>query len=522
MNAQLPSNSNPYRPRLAFAAGILLLAWTSPLFAAEDQPEPLLPLEQAIANALAYNLNLRVQQIDPVVAELNVVTQEAAFDPNLFSRASVSQSDQASTSAEGAEQASRSDSRSYSAGVAKRLVTGATVTASTALNRSDGSSFNSDLNQFVGGRLTERASLGLQLSQPLLRGRGRDVSLAPLRRAQSQERNARFELRNAVAELLQLTENAYWRLADAYARRALRQTNLQLAEKLVEENSERERLGLFTQLEVLQAQASLAQRREEIIRAEQAITEAADNLQAAMGLLDEQLSISARPVVSELPTPPASDRPFDTVVLTALERNFDTAIQLEILYQLEQDLLLARDSHRPELDLTLAGAYNGLSPEDARSAYDQALQRRGEDWNVSLGFSLPWGRRATAANLQRADLRIDQAEIRLAAIKQDLLREVRTAWRNARTATEQLAAATQVVALQQASFEQQSALFEQGRSTFRQLLEAQRDLDNAQLAFYDAKLGATEAQIALARAEGTLLERHAISWDEAENRVANP
>lgn len=501
---------------------MLLLALPNWPLAAAEATEPLLPLEQAIANALGNNLGLRVQQIDPVLAELNVVSQEAAFDSNLFSRASVSQSDQASTSAEGAEQASRSDSRSYSAGVSKRLVTGATLTASTSLSRSDGSSFNSDLNQFVGGRLTERASLGLQLSQPLLRGRGSDVNLAPLRRAESQERNARYQLRNAVADLLQQTETAYWRLADAYVRRSLRQTNLQLAEKLVEENRERERLGLFTQLEVLQAEASLAQRREEIIRAEQAITEAADTLQAAMGLLDEQLSISARPAVSELPTPPPSDRPFETVVQTGLERNFDTAIQHEILYQLEQERLLARDSHRPELDLTLAGSYNGLSPENARSAYDQAINRRGEDWNVSLGFSLPWGRRASSADLRRADLRIDQAEIRLAAIKQDLLREIRTAWRNARIATEQLAAATQVVALQEASYQQQTALFDEGRSTFRQLLEAQRDLDNARLAFYDAKLGATEAQIALARAEGTLLERHGFSWDEAENRVANP
>ncbi|EDY80820.1 outer membrane efflux protein [Verrucomicrobiia bacterium DG1235] len=473
-------------------------------------------LREAIDQALASNLGLRIQTLDPKIAEQAVVAEEAAFDPTLFSRANLSQSDLDWEDSDGATRQTTSDSRSYSLGVTKRVVTGGQITARASQSRSDGSSFNSDLGQLVGGSLSERASIGLEFTQPLLRDFGRDVNLAPLRQAQSQSRVADLQTRNSVLNLLQEIEVAYWRLSDAYERRDLGLSNLELSEKLLEEANERERLGLSTRIETLQAEASLAQRKEQIIRAEQAIREATDALLASMGSLDESLELEPSLAVAPLPESNSTIQAFPNVLENALERNFDADIQEELLEQLEQQRILAKNAERPEVDVSLSSSYNGLSPNSFEDSFSEALDRRGDDWGLSLSFNLPWGNRSAKSSVRQTLFRIEQGELRLAEIRQDLLRSVRSAWRDLDTSRQQLSAAELVVALQEATYEQERSKYDEGLSTFRTLLEAQRDLDVAKASLLDAKLSAIESEISLSRVEGTLLERHGIEWNATD------
>nr|WP_281384365.1 TolC family protein [Pelagicoccus albus] len=473
-----------------------------------------LSLRSAIDKALAQNLGLRIQSLDPEIADEAVIGQEAAFDPTIYSRANLSQSDLDWQDSDGNQRQTTSDSRSYSLGVTKRVTTGGQLTASASQSRSDGSSFNSELGQLVGGALSERASLSLEFTQPLLRDFGRKVNLAPLRRAESQARVADLQTRNAVFDLLQEIEVYYWRLSDAYQRLELSKSNLELSQKQLEEAEEREKLGLSTSLERLQAEANLAQRQEQIIRAEQSIRGASDDLLSAMGSLDDQVALEPNFVVNGLPESTTDIPEFSAVLDTAFERNFASDIQEEVLEQLEQSKILAKNEQRPQVDLSLSSSYNGLSPISGTDAFDEAFDRRGDDWGLGLSFSLPWGRRSAKSSLRQTLYQIDQAELRLAEIKQDLLRSVRAAWRNLDTARQQLNAAKLVVALQEATYEQERSKYEEGLSTFRTLLESQRDLDVAKQSLLDAQLSMIESEINLSRVEGTLLERHGIEWND--------
>lgn len=454
--------------------------------------------------------------MDPEIAEEGVVAQKAAFDPSVFSRANLSQSELEWSDLDGERRQTISDSRSYSLGVSKRVRTGGSVTASASHSRSDGSSFNPELNQLVGGGLSERASLNLEFTQPLLRDFGADVNLVNVRRAESEARVADLQTRSEVFDLLQQTELAYWQLADAYQRRDLSLSNLKLAENLLNEADERERLGLATRVDTLQAKANLAQRKEQIIRADQSIRDAADTLFSNIGLLEVGLSIDLQISVDELPESNFQLQDFDSFLQSALENNFDASIQEELLTQLEQQRILAKNDQRPQVDLSVAGSYNGLSPLSGRDAFDEAFDRRGDDWGVSFAFSLPWGRRAAKAGLNQTLLRIDQAGLRLAEIKLDLIRAARTAWREVETSRQQLNAAKLVVELQQATYEQEAGKYDEGISSFRLLLEAQRDLDQAKLSLLDARLSAIEAEINLARIQGTILQRHGLDWNSPQ------
>lgn len=479
-----------------------------------DSPAPPeLTLRQAIESSLYENLGLRIQYMDLGIAEEGLTAQKAVFDPTIYSRANISQSDQEWTDLEGENRQTISESRSYSLGMTKRVKTGGQVTASTALSRSDGSSFNPELNQLVGGGLSERASLNLEFTQPLLRDFGTDVNLANVRRAESEIRVADLQTRSAIYDLLQNTELAYWRVSDAYERLALNESNIDLAERQLEESQERERLGLATKLETLQAEANLAQRKEQVIRAQQRIRETIDTLFLSIGALQEDLAIELQVSVQDLPESTFQLQNFNNYLLSALEQNFDTTIQEELLVQLEQQRILANNEKRPQVDLSLSGSYIGLSPLSGKDAYSEAFDRRGDDWGIGFAFSLPWGSRSAKSSLNRTLLQIDQAELRLVEIKQDLIRSARSAWRELEASRQQYEAAALVVQLQEATYEQEQGKYDEGLSTFRQLLELQRDLDQAKLSLLDARLAAIEAEINLARIQGTILQRHNLDWN---------
>ncbi|MDQ8204555.1 TolC family protein [Pelagicoccus sp. SDUM812003] len=500
-------------PFLPIASILSLFALATSTTAPAQDASLDLSLREAIEQGLAANLSLRIQKMEPDIAEASIEAQQAAFDPTLFSNASLNQSDLDWTDEDGNLRQTISDSRSYSLGVSKRVAIGGQLTASARHSRSDGSSFNPDLNQLVGGGLSERASLSLEYTQPLLRDFGKNVNLAGVRRAKSQARVADLQTRSAVFDLLQETETAYWRLAYAYQRLKLRRSNLELSQSLLEESEERQRLGLATRIETLQAQANLAQRQEEIIVAEQQIKNATDDLLAVIGALDEQLAIEQELTVSQLPEASRPEERYQDFLQTALERNFDTDIQEELLEQLEQQRILAKNERRPQVDLTLSSSYNGLSPISGEDAFSEAFDRRGDDWGMRLSFTLPWGQRSAKATLKQTEWRIEQGEIQLAEIRQNLLRSARSAWRDRLASAERLYAAELVVELQQATYEQERGKYDEGLSTFRTLLEAQRDLDQAKLSLLDARLEAIESDITLARVEGTILERHGIDWN---------
>src|SRR5690606_1910943 len=151
----------------------------------------------------------------------------------------------------------------------------------------DGTFYNPDLGQVVGGNLSQNADISLSVTQPLLRGFGIDVTLADLRRAEALDRATRLELQRALLDVLRDTELAYWGVADAFARRRLGDSNRELARQLLEETEQRADLGLATRLELLQAESNLATREQEIIAAEQLLSERTDTLAALLGGLQE-------------------------------------------------------------------------------------------------------------------------------------------------------------------------------------------------------------------------------------------
>src|SRR5690606_20080785 len=100
--------------------------------------------------------------------------------------------------------------------------------------------------------------------QPLLRNLRIDGTRAQLRITQLNQETSETQLRATVVRTLANVRNAYWDLVYAIQAAEVADRSLALATKLVEDNQARVEVGTLAPLDVVQAQAEQANRREAV------------------------------------------------------------------------------------------------------------------------------------------------------------------------------------------------------------------------------------------------------------------
>ena len=474
-----------------------------------------LHLETAIDQALANNLGLVAARYRPANALDAVVIEQAAFDVELFGSTSRSESvAAASSSTLDSASVPESERRRSRIGVEKRLSSGAKVTLDTGIGRSSS-------NNNAARNPDYATDVGLAVRQPLWKDAGGTVNLAPIARARVAADQSVFELRTAILDVIAKTEIAYWNLAHARAELALIASSVQLAENLLEENREREKLGLVTPLEVLQAETELVSQQEDVIQAERAIEDTADVLREQMGthsFLDTlEDEIAVRPLPSEL----SAARPLDVIVRDTILSDADAQAQQRALEVQRINKMLAEDATRPDLDLTAGVHYTGRDSDGAR-AYRDAYQAQGYDWTVGLELRFPWGLREARAGVRMAERNVARETVRLYAIKQQKALAARTAWRAVHAGQQRIAVTRKSLELNQQAFEQARARYGAGLVAYRQVLEAQRDFDQARSRHLSAVIDTLRATVRLSRVDGTILARNGFSWQSMEGLSEAP
>ena len=486
-----------------FCRSILLTALIPAALLAEASE---LPLQAAISSALEYNLGLQISAYGAANARDSIEIEEAQFDPSLFGNASLQERQSAgSNSSLDSTSVPESETRRARVGVDKRFATGATVTVDSAINRS-ASNNNAARNPDYS------ADIGISIRQPILKDAWSAVNLAPLARAKVTAERSIFELRSDVLDLILQTEIAYWNLAYARADRALIASSLALAENLLEENGERERLGLVTPLEVLQAEAEVLNQQEAVIQAERLIEDAEDALRRAMGQTDFIKTISEQVIVTRLPEVIEPLRPMDVVVQDTVMNDVDAKAQERLIEVERINRILAQDETLPDLDLTAGLTYLGRD-EAGSPAYRGAYNASGYDWTLGVEVRMPWGFREARARARQADRDLEQATLQLYDIKQEKALAARNAWRSAHSGLKRIEVTRASMVLNQEAFEQERARYGSGLVPYRNVLEAQRDFDRARGNYLRALIETLRASVRLSRVDGTLLARNGLDWD---------
>src|SRR5262249_52960209 len=121
---------------------------------------------------------------------------------------------------------------------------------------------------------------GLQIaySQPLIRDRRIDQSRAQYIVAKRNRDSSELRFQESVVQTVATVKQAYWTLEAAIANVDVQQRSLELAQELARQNRIRVDAGQTPPLDLVQSEAEIAQRRENLIQAKTTAEDAEDRL----------------------------------------------------------------------------------------------------------------------------------------------------------------------------------------------------------------------------------------------------
>ncbi|MBU2489290.1 MAG: TolC family protein [Proteobacteria bacterium] len=453
-------------------------------------------IEQAVLMALENNRAVRVERLSPSITRTFEDQELATFDP-VFSAGATAfgQRDEDRRGLEG-------DGRGGEAGAAlvKKFETGATVSAGAMAGLDTGDGLP---DQYA-------ARLGVDLTQPILKGRGRAVNLASLGQARLDSLLSEYEFRGFAESLVAQVEATYWDLVLARKRVAIVEESLALAVQQSDETRHRIRVGNLAETEIAAAEAEKALRREALINARSQV----ESLRVRMLRLIRPQDLSTL-AVREVTTgsEPTVDRPapgpLADHVATALAMRPDVNQARLLIQRGDLEIVKTRNGLLPRMDLFVSLGKTGYADSFGGSVGD--LTGQGYDISAGVTFERPLGNRDARARRERALLTREQRQEALANVRDLACQDVELAYIEVGRARLLVDATAATLRFQEEKLRAETAKFRVGKSTGLLVAQAQRDLLASRVAEVEAVTTFLKARTSLFLLEGSLLTRRGLS-----------
>jgi outer membrane protein len=462
-----------------------------------------LTLEECRASTIERNLNLKVALIDPSIARERAGVEEAKFNSTFFTRAAWQNSDSPTASNLDSAQSER---QLITPGVRIPMRTGGNVTVSLPVSKSETD------NQFSTLNPAYTSDLQFSISHDLLRNAGRRVNTASIRIAQYNQQASEAQTKLEIIRQLAAVDRAYWRLYQARAELDVRQQQYELALAQLDRARRRVDAGSAAEIEVIRAQAGVADRLETIIAVQNALRLQQRELKRIINMpgLDVESPAMVRPVTLPDPVEYVID-PEETC--RAAIANRMELLELELRLAADAASIdVARNQTLPLFTVDYTYRVNGLGPSMQDSFH--TLQRNNfTDWEAGLNFEIPLDNDAARSRLRESILtriqRLATKDAREQAIRLEVLNAADTidgTW-------QRILAARQSVILNTRALQAEQRQFDVGQSTSTDVLDAATRLADAQSAEIRALTDHQIAQIDLAFATGTLLGAGKVEWE---------
>ncbi len=502
---------SPYAGETSTSQEILSLVPDTPLPLAEldavsssGKGVKTLTLLDAICWALEANQTLKIERLRPEVAATAIEGAWGAFDTRLSAQAAVGSAhsstlgprpkDAPETRVED-ERVSRQSG--VSVDLSGRLPTGTDYDLGFEINRS---ATNSSLPFY-------NSALNLSITQNLLRGAGPKVNLVQVRTAENTYLISRYQLQQALINLVANVETAYWDLYLSYKTLEIRLEAYRLAKEQRRRTEEFVRVGRGTPLGLFGAHAEESARISDVINA---VAEVKRRRFILLQLLNPDRAPQGwetRIVPKEEPTVPTELLVPDQHVAVAMRYRPDLQQALLDLANGELEVVRTRNGLFPALDFFTNVGLSGVgdNPSDANSRLSDY-----PSWRLGLQFSYPLQNRTARAAYRRATFNRAIAEEAVTNYKQNIEIDVRLAI-NEIERTRRLIESTHITRLlREQELAAEVEKFRVGRSTQLLVAQAQRDLTAARVDEITAVVAHIKAYLALFKAEGSLLQRRGI------------
>jgi outer membrane protein len=440
---------------------------------------------------LKNNLDIAIESYNPEIFDTRIKFERSKFEPFLAAELNSRDATNPTGSILVGEAATTTEDLTYNFTLDHRLQTGTRYNVVFNNSRIEtNQSFTSVNPRFD-------STLFANVTQPLMRGFGIDITKGLIHIAEQDRLAADHRLRQRVLDTALQVEQAYWDLVFFRRQLDVRRQSLASAADLYENNKKQVEVGTMAPLEIVVAEAEVAAREQEIITTENLIGNTEDRLRNLVTTERTANRWDVRFVPSEEPMVRPITITADEAIRKGLANNPD-------LKALEMDLAsdrlstkLATNALKPQLDFQATAGFAGLGGDvllldnsvfppivigTTPGGYPDALANLFENTTWSVGFivGLPIGNRAAEADFVRADLVQKQTERTVENARQQLVFNIRTALRNLESDLKRLDAARASRVLQEKKLDAEKKKLAVGLSTNHIVLDFQDDLALAQ------------------------------------------
>ena len=480
-----------------------------------------LRLREITQRAVEHNLQVQVSGYQPAIDETRITEADARFDPEAFAGVTYTVD---RTAPSRTINVPNNEQLQFEAGLRQLLPSGGQVELSykpTRVNTAD----DPTAPQY-GDNTYWTSLLQLQITQPLLQNFGNDVNQARIVINRYNQRISVLEFRKDLEEMIQNTEETYWRLYQAHRTQAILEALLQRTLDTAKVLSDR--YGQDVTLEQISASVSRVESaRADLIRARQRVKDLGDQLKGFMN--DPQYPISGDTVIlcadEPLDVPITFD--FTDSVQTALVNRFDLGQQQLRIESAGVSLSVARNNQLPQLNLVGSIGKSG-GGQNFNGPFNATLGQANGDifdadadlsYSIGLQFTYHFGNREANAIFRRAQLQRMQAITSYEQLVQQASLEVKTATRDIESNWQAIA---QTRAAKFAADKALSVVIDREVNAGQALtpdfverkLQRQQDLANAEQAEAEAQAQYNIALSTLERRKGTLLRYNNVILDE--------
>jgi len=519
MSAQTRLSNPIFTTGTALTVALLLSLTTAvPARSATEPPKPTEPRKEAISiadavlRALQQNLDITISRQTKESRTLDIIFEQAKFDPTLSFNGQYNRQVQplnrpvfGFSSADLTKiQTFDQNSSGITADLTQNLLTGANYD----LNYSPQRTFVAGQNTFLFNP-GWTSGLALTLTQPLLKNFGTDINKTFIKIAQNNAKVEEHVFLDRALTVIATVEQNFWELVFVNENMKVAQAALKAAEELLATNRAKAKAGVMAIVDVLQAEAAVASRVEQVLIAEKAIQDQEDQFRRLLNPSEEELRQDVRLI--------PMDQPVKALEPISLEEAIDVAMirRPEILQAgkntetAELNTKFAKNQLLPNLSFQGTGGLAGLG-KDASDMFSRNFGGDYYNYGAGLILSYPLGNRSAWSQYNKRQLEGRNAKVTLQSIRQQVIVNVREAVRRVQTDFKRIETTRSARIMAEKQLQAEQERLNVGLSTTRFVLDFQRDLATARGNELRAIVDYNKSLSNLARNKGTTLERYKI------------
>lgn len=487
-----------------------------------------LSISEAVALSIQNNLRVEVERFAPMIAEAESEGAWGAYDPTVSADMGYQVIKSPNTFSLNTASDNRDRVQGGGVGVDQLIpYLGASLnfrfdsTSTTTRSQVQSLDPQYDSSFFITGRIPLARDL-------IWNAPWTNVKISEIFNRQSQE-----EFRTTLMDAVRATVNSYWNLVAARDQVYVAQKSLETARALLDQTETQYEVGVVSKVEVVEAEAGVADREFELIRTANVFRNAQDLVIDIVGGTELAASTSFQFVPTEDPEAYELRRvDVERSVLEAFRKRPELQVEDRRIEQGKIDLKFAKNQRLPQLDLELQYGYvgisgdgnNSLNPAFGTPPGDSSYQDSMQDFFKSDGsdnytvrgvFSIPIPNTAARKRVVRSQLDLRRSKTRRLRLEQNIILEVRAAARLLLASAQGIGAAERRRLAAEEQLRAERIRLEHGESTPFDVLQRETDFVEAESQKIAALQAYRSAEVGLERAQGTILDVRGIVIDDA-------